>query len=190
MVPRPDLTIRPLLGEAPMDEFQLNFVVEVMPVTRRHARIRFRKGTPDRRAKIDDSVAFAWETYVAARGNPRATPSTIATIAVRRVASRRRFPHSARDIEGCDPSGTLRACRVEFDVELAFGEAGNPADLAILRIDFKRWMRRLKPKHRKVCQAVLAGFTTTETAKLIGCTAARISQIRRELVKSWESFTA
>jgi DNA-directed RNA polymerase specialized sigma24 family protein len=174
-----------------MDAFQLTFVLEVIPVARRAARLAFPRGTRERREKIDDVLSYAWQIAKAAQGNPRATPHTIAAYSVKRVKSRRRFTGSVRSIDAVAPKGGKpRGLRVEFELFDAFRLGDNPADIVAVQLDFRRWIRRLKPKARKVCRALLAGFSTAETAKLVGLTPPRVSQYRRELKADWEAFTA
>ena len=64
-----------------------------------------------------------------------------------------------------------------------------PAELAASRIDFPAWLRTLKPRDRRIALKLAAGETTSRTAEMFKVSAGRISQVRRELQKAWETFT-
>lgn len=63
-----------------------------------------------------------------------------------------------------------------------------PADLAASRIDFASFMAGLGTRTRKIAEQLAVGETTNRVAKMFGLTAARISQIRRELHARWEAM--
>ena len=61
-------------------------------------------------------------------------------------------------------------------------------DQAAFRIDFQSWLRLLRPQQRRVVEALVANYSTSEVARQIGVSAARVSQMRRELHAAWEQF--
>ena len=61
-------------------------------------------------------------------------------------------------------------------------------DQVCFRIDFPAWLDSLPPRDRKVAQCLAEGLSTTEVADRFGVSMARISQLRRELEKSWLRF--
>jgi hypothetical protein len=63
-----------------------------------------------------------------------------------------------------------------------------PADVAALRIDFGDWLRGLSRRVRKIAGLLASGETTGGVARLVGLTCGRISQLRRELERSWRVF--
>jgi hypothetical protein len=63
-----------------------------------------------------------------------------------------------------------------------------PADVAALRIDFSEWLRGLSRRVRRIAGLLASGETTSAVAKLVGLTCGRISQLRRELERSWKMF--
>ena len=63
-----------------------------------------------------------------------------------------------------------------------------PADTAAARIDVATWYRTLPMRDRKIAKVLATGETTSAAAKKFGVSAARISQVRRELAESWEEF--
>jgi DNA-directed RNA polymerase specialized sigma24 family protein len=62
------------------------------------------------------------------------------------------------------------------------------ADQAAFRIDFQSWLRLLRPQQRGVVEALAANYSTSEVARQFGVSAARVSQMRRELHTAWEQF--
>jgi hypothetical protein len=63
-----------------------------------------------------------------------------------------------------------------------------PAEIAASRIDFAAWLRTLSRRVRSIACVLARGETTRDTAQRFGVTAARISQLRRELAESWNHF--
>jgi hypothetical protein len=63
-----------------------------------------------------------------------------------------------------------------------------PAEIAVTRIDFQSWLKSLSPRDRRIAQRLAAGESTRRVAKLYRLSAARISQLRRELQEAWEEF--
>lgn len=58
------------------------------------------------------------------------------------------------------------------------------------RIDFPAWLKRLTIRDRKIALALAKGFTTSWVARKFKLSAARVSQLRRELCDSWHAFHA
>jgi hypothetical protein len=63
-----------------------------------------------------------------------------------------------------------------------------PADIAATRIDFSDWLAVLPDLKRHVAEYLAIGETTSDAARQFGVSAARISQLRRELHDSWRQF--
>jgi hypothetical protein len=63
-----------------------------------------------------------------------------------------------------------------------------PAELAASRIDVPAWLQSLKPRVRHIAEFLAAGQTTTAAASKFKVSAGRISQLRRELARSWQRF--
>ncbi len=63
-----------------------------------------------------------------------------------------------------------------------------PADLAASRIDFAAFMASLSARTRRIAELLAVGETTSRVAELVGVTAGRISQLRRELQSAWDAF--
>ena len=71
---------------------------------------------------------------------------------------------------------------------LPSGTRGRVPDMAAFRIDFPAWLRRLSPTRRRTALLLVAGFGTGEVAAGTGVSAARVSQMRRELADDWYRF--
>jgi hypothetical protein len=176
----------------------------MLPAIRRSAQVAFRKVSPElRHDLIEEVVANSYVAFVrlVERGQAdRAAPSPLARFAIaqirvgRRVGSRLRIGDAMSNyaqfrkqfsVERLDHFSEEKGCWGEILVE---DKRATPADVAACRIDFAEWLRRLTVRLRKIALALAAGETTSAAAKMFGVTAARISQIRDLLRKSWEAF--
>lgn len=63
-----------------------------------------------------------------------------------------------------------------------------PAEIAAFRIDFPAWLQSLSRQERRIALKLAAGETTNTVAELCRVSAARISQVRRELHEAWLRF--
>ena len=61
-------------------------------------------------------------------------------------------------------------------------------DVVAFRCDFSDWLRRLPRRDRRIAESLALGNRTGEVAGRFKVTAARISQLRRELATSWCQF--
>jgi DNA-directed RNA polymerase sigma subunit (sigma70/sigma32) len=61
-------------------------------------------------------------------------------------------------------------------------------DQAAFRIDFPKWLRTLTPRERRIIGMMVQDETTKELSHRFKLSPGRISQLRRELCRSWESF--
>ncbi len=64
----------------------------------------------------------------------------------------------------------------------------NPADIAVTRIDFRNWLESLSRLKRQIAETLAGGESTQMVAKRSQVTASRVSQLRRELLESWNEF--
>jgi hypothetical protein len=64
-----------------------------------------------------------------------------------------------------------------------------PADVAATRLDFGAWLESLPERTRHVAESLATGEATSHVARTFGCSASRISQLRRELYHAWLAFT-
>lgn len=66
----------------------------------------------------------------------------------------------------------------------------SPAEVAASRIDIEEWLDELPQFKRNVAETLCTGETTSTTAGHFAVTPGRISQLRKELAESWDSFQA
>jgi hypothetical protein len=64
-----------------------------------------------------------------------------------------------------------------------------PAEVASTRIDFRAWLESLPERTRHVAESLATSEATSHVAQMFGCSASRISQLRRELYDAWLAFT-
>jgi hypothetical protein len=64
-----------------------------------------------------------------------------------------------------------------------------PAEVASTRIDFRAWLESLPERTRHVAETLATGEATSHVARMFGCSASRVSQLRRELYDAWCAFT-
>jgi hypothetical protein len=63
-----------------------------------------------------------------------------------------------------------------------------PAEVATTRIDFGAWLESLPERTKRVAEMLAMGEATSHVARIFGCSASRISQLRRELFNAWQAF--
>jgi hypothetical protein len=176
----------------------------MLPAIRRTAQITFRKIRPELRDDlIEEVVANAFVAYarLVERGQAdRALPSPLARFAIaqvrvgRRVGNRLRISDALSNyaqyqkgfqVERLDSFDEEENCWEQILIE---DKRATPAEVAICRIDFAEWLRRLTARLRRIALTLAGGATTKDAAKQFGLSPARISQLREWLKKSWEAF--
>lgn len=63
-----------------------------------------------------------------------------------------------------------------------------PAEVAAARLDIEAWLDELPAFKRSVAERLGVGESTSATASQFDVTPGRISQLRKELAESWDSF--
>lgn len=76
----------------------------------------------------------------------------------------------------------------EWKESLVEDKTITPADLAASRLDVPAWLGSLSTRSRKIAEALAMGESTGYVARTFGISAARVSQLRRELQDSWSDF--
>jgi hypothetical protein len=64
----------------------------------------------------------------------------------------------------------------------------SPAQTAALRVDLHEWLAKLTPRNFKIAALLAAGERACDVAKLLSVTVGRVSQLRKELARSWRDF--
>jgi hypothetical protein len=176
----------------------------LLPVIVNYVRPAFRELGPEAKAEaVQEAVANALVAYarLVEQGKESVAFATVlARFAVARVRAGRQVSGrlNARDVSSqyCQQRKRIRLGRLDrFDpVEGIWQEAlvedhRTPIlDQVWFRIDFPAWLHSLSPRNRKIAQCLAEGVSTTDVARRFGLSMARVSQLRRELEKSWLKF--
>jgi hypothetical protein len=178
--------------------------IEMLPTISRSAQIGFRTVPAEARQELVQEVianCFAAFARLVELGKQDLTyPTVLARFGIaqvrdgRRVGGRlgrndvlsecaqRRTGYQVERLDSFDkPDDQWRAQLIE-------DRHAGPAETAICRLDFAAWLRRLPRRQRKIALSLASGETTSAAANRFGVTAARISQLRRWLKESWETF--
>jgi len=178
--------------------------LSLMPTIACHARIAFRSRTGDERDDLIQetiaNAALAFLRLVELGRQSLAYPSVLARYGIaqvldgRRVGGRLRIgdvlsPYCHRKkgvvVERLDKHDAVERAWQEVLVE---DRQAGPADIAAYRIDFGDWLRSLPRQKRRIAATLALGETTSATAEKFRLSAGRISQVRRELLESWQQF--
>jgi hypothetical protein len=178
--------------------------LSLLPLIIRQAKVAFQGQDSETREELTAEVianAYACFARLVERGRESLAFGTpLGMYAVRQVRAGRRVGGklNVRDITSrrCQ---VIKGVRVEsldgFDDDeeewreiLLEDRRSGPAEIAASRIDFADWLSLLSGRNRGIATTLATGETTLETAKQFDVSSGRISQIRRELKTSWETF--
>ncbi len=169
-----------------------------LPHVEAHARISFRKDTPERKEdQVQEAVAIAWVAYqrLLARGQgDRAFAGPLAGYAVRQVRAGRHagIPQdSAKDVLSGNAQRNHHFTTATFgaiDTLRLEDRRASIADHVAFVIDFREWMAMQNRRHRRVLSWLAAGEKPAAVAGRLGVSPARVSQIRKKCQVSWEAF--
>jgi len=144
---------------------------------------------------IQAVVAYAAVAYarLAAKGR-EAYPSPLVRYGLKHYRAGRMVgsPTNAGELSspGCQRQ---HGCRVDsldqWQETVLTDRRSTPAEQAALRIDFSAWLVTLSWRDQRLAMLLAVGESTGRAAKLLGLTAGRVSQLRRELYESWRQFT-
>ena len=160
-------------------------VQAILQTAKRLAKFRFRNYR-NKAELVADVQSTAWELSLTA--GPNATVGTICRFACRRVAIRRQFHESQRDLSAIPKdkrASRAMVRRVWFDLRNFIDLRMDPAEIAAFRIDCPAWLASLTPLKRQAAEMLAVGERTTEVARRLEVSPGRIAQIRRELAESW-----
>jgi len=93
----------------------------------------------------------------------------------------------------CRPGRVIGAHALSlFDVPELFlwATGSDPSHHVEVKIDFQHWINQQSPLKQRVARMLAMGNGTAIVAQETGLSAARVSQIRRELKNSWEMHEA
>jgi hypothetical protein len=176
---------------------------ELLPLIEKQARVAFRHSPScEREELIAEVVANCYVAYVRLieRGLGNAIFATpLALFAIKQIHAGRRVGAklNVRDVSSpyCQRQKRVHLQRLDrrdrtggWKEVLVEDRHAGPAEVAASRIDFAAWLRTLTSKQRRIAKTLAAGETTQVTARKFRVSAARVSQMRRELHDAWLNF--
>jgi hypothetical protein len=191
---------------AALAHLQASFLALVLPRVLSHGRVSFRhlpcpQGQAD---AIQEMIGLAWQWHLrlAEKGKDATCfPTALASYAARAVKCGCRLPGQDRANDVLSPRaqqrhhffvGRLSDFEMLSENPLAEALADNtksPPDEAVcFRLDFTAWLARLTERDRGIVQDLMVGERARDVAAKYGLSAARISQLRRELYHDWWVF--
>ena len=172
--------------------------LSLLPGIEQKLRLAFCRLDPEAREDaIEESVVHALLAYVRLHEQGRAevaTPASLAWYSSRQV--RRGRPAGGR-MNGKEPLSRYGQISNDIQVER---EAGNwihvlvedkrapVADQVAARMDVTAWFTTLTKRMMEIAKDLAFGCSTSEVAEKHGVSAGRISQLRRTLEESWNTF--
>jgi hypothetical protein len=192
----------PALGPV-TEAHQVQFLA-LLPTIRRRARRAFCCERPEQREELVQRVittSYAMFAQLVQRGKADlafATP--LSDYAIRQTRTGRQLGAKLNRQDVSSPyAQRFHGLRLER-LDQIDGECGDwretlvedrrsgPAETAIARLDFAAWWHALPTRLRWIAEALAMGETTANVARQFKLTAGRVSQLRRELMESWERF--
>ena len=176
----------------------------MLPAIQEQIDFAFRKAPAQAREELaQEAVAQAYGLFARLSQRGRvdlayATP--LAKFAVRHVRAGRRIGSRCNSGDVTSPCGHARngvaIKRLDrFDRRtggwrevLVEDHTAGPAEIAATRIDFSGWLTTLSTRDRKLAETLAMGETTGRVARTFRISAARVSQLRRELCANWRRF--
>jgi hypothetical protein len=194
----------PSTRNAYQDKNNNELFLAMLPTIERYAERYFSRRLREQREElVAGSVALAYCMFLRLieRGKADvAYPSPLAMYACRQVLVGRSLGTrlSVRDVMSrhCQKRKGVRIERLDrFDREqgswrevLVEDRKSTPADIAAARIDIPGFFETLTPRDRRIAENLACGVSTSSVAQQFQLTAARISQLRRELQEKWRQF--
>ena len=176
----------------------------MMPVIQSRLQFAFRNLNRDAREEaVQEGLANALAAYARLCELGKASlayPGPLARYAVLQVRSGRQIADrtNVRDVTSrvCRQRKGVRLQRLDrYDAEeqawrevLVEDRRAGPADTAAARIDFDAFIGSLSERERRIALKLATGESTGLVAKLFQVSAARISQLRRQLMEKWRAF--
>ena len=175
--------------------------VAMLPAIKQRAYRAFRDQQPEVREELVQEVianayvAFARLVKLDKANLAFATP--LASYAIRQVIAGRRVGSRLNICDVMSPANhrvvveRLSRCDRQdggWREVLVEDRHAGPAETAAARLDMGSWLRSLSSRNRKIAKALAKGEKTSAVARMFGVTAARVSQLRRELEAAWQAF--
>jgi hypothetical protein len=193
-----------IVGQDPETTSWQQRFLQLLPRIRAQAQSRFRHLAPEAReeatAEVIASALVSYARLVALGQEDRAYSTTLVRYAVAQFRAGRRV---GCRLNGQDVLSDYGKRKTGVSVEQLdfFDEPADewqqivvedrhsgPAEVATTRVDFGAWLESLPGRTRCVAESLATGEATSHVARRFGISAARISQIRRELFEAWQIF--
>ena len=184
---------------------QIEPFVSMLPAIRRYASFTFRHLRPEAReeavAEVVANAFVAFSRLTELGKADLAYPNVLARYGAFRFREGRRVGNKSNVADVLSPYCQRRKRVVVEPLEgrLADGSwremvvedrRATPAEVASFRIDFANWLASLSPAKRRVAELLVTGETTGRVARIVSLSAARISQMRRELRETWHCYVS
>ena len=187
----------------PRPAWQAGFLA-FLPTIQKHAQVAFGHLDPEAREEaVQEVVAYALVTYLRLAELNKldlAYPAALARFGVARVQDGRQVATRLNTSEVLSPCAQRRkgfhVGRLDhFDPdeaswrEVLVEDHRTPVpDQAAFRIDFPAWLDTQPLRKRRIAEALAVGHSAGEVARRLAVSPARVSQLRRELDRSWQRF--
>ncbi len=187
----------------PVPQWHKPFLL-MLPKIRQHAAVSFRHLKPEAREElVQEVVCNALKAYVRLVQLNKvdlAYPSVLARYGVAQVKDGRKVGSKLNvhdvssqyaqqqkgfHVERLDQYDTSEDAWLEVFIE---DKNSGPAAVAMMKMDFTAWLKSLPYRVRRIAKLLATGEKTGTVAKKFDLSAGRISQLRRELAKSWKKF--
>jgi hypothetical protein len=176
----------------------------MLPTIQKYARLAFRHlPATEREEAVQEAIANACVAYarLVQQGRcERAFPTVLARFAIAQV-------RDGRKVGAAINSGDVMSRRAQqrhgftverldrFDhcgghwIEAVVPDSRTPiVDQVWFRIDFPEWLRRLSRRDRRVALVLAEGNRTNDVARQFRLSPGRVSQLRRQLYDTWQTF--
>jgi hypothetical protein len=178
--------------------------LELLPTIQLQAEYQFRRLPVDAREElIQEVVAQAYSLFVRLYQRHKVAlvfPTPLAQFSIKKVRAGRRLGSrsNSRDVLS-SVAGVTKGFRIEhldkfnrrsgeWREALVEDRTAGPAEIAMTRLDFASWLSTLSNRDRQLAEKLARGETTGCVAGMFRVSAARVSQLRRDLCKSWRTF--
>ncbi len=178
--------------------------LQMLPAILKQARFAFRHLDPEARGEavqeVTASATVAFKVLWDRGKADLAYPSALARYGIQRVKIGRQVGtrQNVRDVSSdyCQIQKKVAMKRLDhydrrqdawLEVLIEDRHAG-PAETAASRIDFSAWLKSLSRRNRKIAWKLALGEATKQVARWFHVSDGRISQLRRELERSWLRF--
>ncbi len=178
--------------------------LELLPAIQEQAEYAFRQVPVEAREElVAETIATAYSLFLTLCRQGRgalayATPLT--KFAIRHVREGRRLGSRCNSLDITSPCTCARkririerldrfnGRRGEWRDVLVEDRTAGPAEIAMTRLDFSSWLSTLSNRDRRLVEKLVLGETTGRVARTFRISAARVSQLRRELCANWHRF--